>query len=113
MGKSVAISDAFSVCYDEFLTNRSREIFRLIRERFSREQAHTIELATRLAPSSPKRPGLQASLDVHCRPHQNPLLEGQPFKQFGGSNEAEVGDRRPQMRDARLEIVLETGHRAR
>ena len=42
-----------------------------------------------------------------------PLLDEQPFEQVGGSNEAAMRDRQSQVRDARLEIVLETGKRAR
>ena len=37
----------------------------------------------------------------------------QPFEELCSPNETAVRDREPQVRDARLEIVLETGERAR
>ena len=43
----------------------------------------------------------------------SPFLDGQPFEEIGGANEAAVRDRQPQVRDAGLEIIFEEIERAR
>src|SRR3954453_3371258 len=39
------------------------------------------------------------------------LLTKQPFEQIGGADRAAVAERETQLRDARLEVVVETSHR--
>ena len=40
-----------------------------------------------------------------------PRLAKQPLEEIGGADRAAVAERKLEMRDARLEVVIQTGHR--